>query len=206
MSESILHVKERLKKGECMMRQFQGRYPDDYDVVVAGGGPAGIAAAVSAARLGARTALVERYGILGGMLTSGHVQPILGSVQEYTFYHEVVELLEAGHEVCQIHTRNGREVAVDVEEAKHRLLKLCLESGVCLPADARGGRRHGGKAHLRRPRRHAYRNSGADRTRSGGCHGRRIRCGDGGRSIRRQSRERRKMPARVAGIYGGERR
>ena len=130
MNESIPHGKERLKKGEWIMRQFQGGYPDDYDVVVAGGGPAGIAAAVSAARFGARTALVERYGILGGMLTSGHVQPILGSVQEYTFYHEVVELLEAGHEVRPVRTRNGREVAVDVEEAKHRLLKLCLESGV----------------------------------------------------------------------------
>ena len=59
------------------MTLFHSSYPDNYDVIVAGGGPAGIAAAVSAARLGARTALVERYGILGGMLTSGHVQPIL---------------------------------------------------------------------------------------------------------------------------------
>ena len=50
----------------------------DYDVIVAGGGPAGVAAAVSAARLGAKTAIVERFGILGGMLTSGQVQPILG--------------------------------------------------------------------------------------------------------------------------------
>ena len=36
------------------------------DVVVLGGGPAGIAAAVAAARNGARTILVERYGFLGG--------------------------------------------------------------------------------------------------------------------------------------------
>jgi len=39
----------------------------DYDVVVLGGGPAGIAAAAAAARHGARTLLVERYGFLGGM-------------------------------------------------------------------------------------------------------------------------------------------
>ena len=43
------------------------------DVLVVGGGPAGVAAAVAAARNGARTALVERYGHLGGMATGGMV-------------------------------------------------------------------------------------------------------------------------------------
>ena len=49
-----------------------------YDVVVAGGGAAGIAAAVTAAERGARTALVERYGFLGGMATAGMVSTICG--------------------------------------------------------------------------------------------------------------------------------
>lgn len=44
-----------------------------YDVIVAGGGPAGTAAAVSAARSGADTLLVEKAGYLGGMATDGHI-------------------------------------------------------------------------------------------------------------------------------------
>lgn len=43
------------------------------DVVVVGGGPAGIGAAVAAARAGADTVLIERYGHLGGMATGGLV-------------------------------------------------------------------------------------------------------------------------------------
>src|SRR6202047_4042461 len=39
----------------------------EYEVVILGGGPAGIAAAVAAARCGRRTLLIERYGFLGGM-------------------------------------------------------------------------------------------------------------------------------------------
>ncbi|OGV39016.1 MAG: fumarate reductase [Lentisphaerae bacterium GWF2_49_21] len=45
----------------------------EYDVFVAGGGPAGSAAAICAARLGARVLLVEGTGCLGGMGTSGLV-------------------------------------------------------------------------------------------------------------------------------------
>jgi len=50
----------------------------NYDVVVVGGGAAGLAAAVAAGRAGARTALVERYGFLGGMATAGMVSTICG--------------------------------------------------------------------------------------------------------------------------------
>lgn len=48
----------------------------NYDVVVCGGGPGGIMAALAAARDGAKTCLIERYGFLGGMATAGLVAPI----------------------------------------------------------------------------------------------------------------------------------
>ena len=46
---------------------------EEYDVIVCGGGPAGCAAAVSAAREGAKTLLLESSGMLGGMATQGLV-------------------------------------------------------------------------------------------------------------------------------------
>jgi hypothetical protein len=49
-----------------------------YEIVVLGGGPAGIAAAAVAARLGRRTLLVERYGFLGGMGTAAGVTNFCG--------------------------------------------------------------------------------------------------------------------------------
>jgi len=51
---------------------------ESYDVAVVGGGPAGIAAAVAAARGGARTALVERSDVLGGNAGCALVHTICG--------------------------------------------------------------------------------------------------------------------------------
>ncbi len=55
---------------------------DDYDVVVVGGGPAGVGAALTSAKLGLRTAIVERSTMLGGNWTNGYVLSILGG---YTY-------------------------------------------------------------------------------------------------------------------------
>ncbi|HUV08878.1 MAG TPA: FAD-dependent oxidoreductase, partial [Spirochaetia bacterium] len=49
----------------------------DVDVLVVGGGPAGIAAALAAAKNGSKTLIVEQNGYLGGMATAGMVQPIM---------------------------------------------------------------------------------------------------------------------------------
>lgn len=100
-------------------------FSQQYDVIVAGGGPAGVCAAAAAARQGARTALIERYGILGGMLTSGYVNPILGSVAPGSMYDEIISLLGATYSK----TRNGREMSIDSEKAKSLFLQFVCEAG-----------------------------------------------------------------------------
>ena len=89
-----------------------------YDAVVAGGGPAGVCAAVSAARQGAKTLLIERFGILGGMMTSGHVDPILGNVSREPCMMKLFRGCSAASGVEPQVTRNGVEQHVDPEEAK----------------------------------------------------------------------------------------
>lgn len=55
------------------LKPRQIKLNDEYDVIVAGGGPAGCAAAIAAARRGAKTLLIEATGCLGGMGTVGLV-------------------------------------------------------------------------------------------------------------------------------------
>lgn len=92
----------------------------DYDVIVAGAGPAGICAAVAAARQGAKVALVERYGVVGGNLTAGYVGPILGMVGRGTMRDELVRLLGVpDNDMIGI---TGK--AHDIERAKCALAEL----------------------------------------------------------------------------------
>lgn len=91
-----------------------------YGVLVAGGGPAGVCAAVAAARQGAKVALIERYGVLGGMLTSGHVGPILGGVSRGTLRDELMERLGvANNDMLGV-----TGVAHDPERAKRALAEF----------------------------------------------------------------------------------
>lgn len=71
----IFNTSNSRKTGESMylLKQRPIRLDGSWDVIVAGGGPSGCTAAVSAAREGARTLLVEATGCLGGMGTSGLV-------------------------------------------------------------------------------------------------------------------------------------
>lgn len=103
---------------------------DAYDVAVVGGGPAGICAAVAAAEQGARVVLIERFGIIGGNLTSGHVSPILGAVSDGTMAARLRALFNGNHaDAPVVMTRNGREEHIDHEEAKSLLPAFVAASG-----------------------------------------------------------------------------
>ena len=91
----------------------------DYDVVIAGAGPAGISAALEAARSGAKTALIERYGCVGGNLTLGYVGPLLGKVCPGT----IAEEIEAA--ICP-----EKGLIPDFEKAKFALIDLLDNAGV----------------------------------------------------------------------------
>ena len=176
-----------------------------HDVIVVGGGPAGIAAAVSAARTGASTLLLERYGALGGNLTIGNISPILGSVSRGTMYDEVVSRLAAGHEDDEkVVTRNGREVHIDPDEAKGTLARLVAESGArVLPAGARDRRGQARQRRRRRPGRDAHRTGSLSCQGRDRCHGRRLCLFCRRRPIRGRPPRRRPRSAHDAGVHAG---
>jgi hypothetical protein len=111
------------------------------DVLVVGGGNAGCAAALAAARCGARTTLVERYGFLGGTATAAMVGPwmtfhsgnerIVGGIAQ-----EIVERLVArGASPGHIHDASDYVATItpfDPEEHKALLFEMMRESGVRL--------------------------------------------------------------------------
>ena len=87
--------------GLCAFRNAAGEEPEQRagsrpnqkyktDVLICGGGPAGVGAATMAARLGAKVLLVERYGRLGGMAVQAIVGPLLGRVEGPPLAREIV--------------------------------------------------------------------------------------------------------------------
>ncbi|MDI6449568.1 FAD-dependent oxidoreductase [Anaerobaca lacustris] len=105
------------------------------DVLVVGGGSAGVVAAIAAKRAGASVTLVERYGHFGGLWTGGLVVLILGHI------------VKGGKQVCQgigeemmrrmdkldgaiINRRPGVNPTVDAEAAKYVMVEMIEEAGV----------------------------------------------------------------------------
>jgi len=100
----------------------------EYDVIVSGAGPAGIAAAIEAGRSGARTLLLEVRGCLGGVWTAGLLSWILDQANKPGLMRELEQRLDQMGAKCPIKTKAN--LAYDVEKMKLLLEIMCAEANV----------------------------------------------------------------------------
>lgn len=121
----------------------------DVDVIVVGGGPAGLAAAIASARAGADTVLVERFGYLGGTATASlmacingfrnqvepdFTQTVRGIAEEIVLELKAMDGLGTSPYPQKSYPTTPGEMeysyAIDTEKFKYVTLKLCVEAGV----------------------------------------------------------------------------
>ena len=121
----------------------------DVDVIIVGGGPAGLVAAIASARNGAKTVLVERFGYLGGTATASlmacingfrnQVEPdatqtVRGIAEEIVLgLKEIGGLGKSPYPQKAYPTEPGQleySYAIDTENFKFLCLKLCIDAQV----------------------------------------------------------------------------
>lgn len=99
------------------------------DVIVCGAGPAGVCAAIAAARRGARTHLLEVHGALGGIWTNGLLAYILDFTNKEGLMAEIVE--RAAKQEGRAFTAKGTATCTfDPEILKLVLEEMCAEAAV----------------------------------------------------------------------------
>lgn len=118
-------------KTVCRPSDDQVEVRREAEVVVVGGGPGGLGAAVGAAKQGARTLLIERYGCLGGMATVGGVNPFMPN-------HLAGRRLDSGvfeawcERIADLGGLADDGRTFNPEVAKLAAERLCLDAGVDL--------------------------------------------------------------------------
>lgn len=111
---------------------------NNYDVLVIGGGISGVMSAITAARNGAKTLIIEKYGFMGGMLTTAGVGPMMtyhvrdkqviqGSVGE--LIDRLVEKKKSPGHVPDMIGYTYTITPFDAEAMKHELELMLIESG-----------------------------------------------------------------------------
>ena len=121
-------------------------YIEDYDVVVVGGGVAGVAAALAAARKGAKVLLAEKMTVLGGLATAGHIviylplcdglgNKVIGGISEEFFWESIRygggTMDSAWKKGCtHADAKTRYETYFNAGEFAFRLEEMLIEAGV----------------------------------------------------------------------------
>lgn len=96
------------------------------DVLVAGGGPAGFAAALAAGRLGAKTMIVEQCNCLGGVATSGMMSHWSGGTEGQIISEIYQRCMEQKWDCEDIYT----PTVINHDKLKQVMLEILFEAGV----------------------------------------------------------------------------
>ncbi|MHC4174840.1 MAG: FAD-dependent oxidoreductase [Planctomycetota bacterium] len=124
-----------LKEGKVIQPQRQLPVLAETDVLVVGGGSAGIVAAIAARRAGAKVTIVERYGHFGGLWTGGLVLTILGHIAQgpkqvcQGIGEEMMRRLDKMNGAI-INRKPGSNPIVDAEAVKYLMVEMIEEAEV----------------------------------------------------------------------------